>query len=55
MKTIQLTLTEEEAIVLRDAATDKFHELKNAPSERGRRLAGIIHAIAYQLRDQISR
>jgi hypothetical protein len=55
MKRFTLELTDEEAILTRDALTDTKHALKNSPSERGKRLSAIAGALADELRDKLRR
>ncbi len=49
MRTHTIVLTEEEAILTRDALIDMKHHLKSAPSERGQRLSKLSAAIAETL------
>lgn len=54
MKTTKIELTLEEMILVRDAMLDMKHNLKNAPSERGKKLCGMSAAIAETLDNNIN-
>ena len=50
-----ITLTEEEAILTRDAVLNYKHELKNSPSERGYRLYHVATSVAMDLDNKINK
>lgn len=53
MKTFTITISEDEAMLARDALQNYHHELKGAPSERGQRLAKLSKALAEFLAEKI--
>lgn len=52
---IQIELTEEEAILAREALLNEKHALKQSPSERGQRLSQLAGALAAQLDNKVNK
>ena len=50
---INLSLTTEEAQLVRDACIEYHHQTKHSPTERGQRLSAQVREIGKQLADKV--